>query len=42
MLYFKTSENITDGDMLKSGYIEFATFEYYADAIHSAIVNLAS
>ena len=27
---------------LKSGYIEFAPLEYYADAIHSAIVNPAS
>ena len=24
---------------LKTGYIEFARLEYYADAIHSAIVN---
>ena len=27
--------------MLKTGYIEFAWLEYYADAIHSAIVNPA-
>ena len=26
---------------LKTGYIEFAWLEYYADAIHSAIVNSA-
>ena len=26
---------------LKIGYIEFARLEYYADAIHSAIVNPA-
>ena len=28
--------------LLKSGYIEFAPLEYYADAIHSATVNPAS
>ena len=28
-------------DQLKTGYIEFARIEYFADAIHSAIVNPA-
>ena len=30
-----------DDGTLKTGYIEFVRLEYYADAIHSAIVNAA-